>query len=182
MLFRSDEEGEDDIDVAPAAPGGEDDVYVISSDDGGNIDNDGIPARDFEPLPDPIESNVPDPPTDRPDQFGKVVDLGFLRNRHPDTDIEDFAAKAHARPKEAPRERAYEADASDMGESLLSQAAKRRRRRYQKLDKYARDPQWLPGKTGDAKDGDHQATWYDTDSDPMDGEEYEEDKSEPDGR
>lgn len=173
------EEGEDDIDVAPAAVGGDEDVFVISSDDGGNVSDDGVPVRDFEPLPDAIESNVPDPPTDRPDQFGKVVDLGFLRSNNPDTDIEDFVAKAHARAKEAPRERAYEADASDMGDSLLSQAAKRRRRRHQKLDKYARDPRWLPGKTGDAKD-DEQANWYDTDSDLMDGEEYE-GKSDPQG-
>ena len=170
---------EDNLDVVPVAGPGEEEVYVISSDDGANADEDGVTSDDFGPLPEAVGSGMTDPSVDRPDQFGQVVDLGFLRHSLPEMDIEGLAAKAKARAKEAPREGAYEGDASDMGDSLLSRGSKRKRQKYQKLDRYARDPRWRPSKTGETKD-DEQADWYDTDSDLMDGED--DGKSDTDGR
>lgn len=147
----------DEAGVAPAVPAEEEEVYVISSDDEGK-EEDKYNDLDAEAtIPDGVGSGAVEAPADH---FGQVVDLGFLRNSLPDTDIEDFAARSKSRTKDAIREGEYEGDASDMGESL-SRASKRRRRRQ---DKYARDPRWYPGKLGPSKDED-ETKWYDTDSD-----------------
>uniref|UniRef100_A0A7S3KYB6 Uncharacterized protein n=1 Tax=Amphora coffeiformis TaxID=265554 RepID=A0A7S3KYB6_9STRA len=156
-------EGDDDAEggdanMAPPVPA-EEEVYVISSDDEGKSDDrDSVKMQ--APVPDGVRSSPADALVDQPDQFGQVVDLGFLRNSVPDTDIEDFAARSKARAKEHFREGEYEGDASDMGDSLLSRASKKRRR----LDNYARDPRWFPGKSGVGEDED-ESKWYDTDSD-----------------
>jgi hypothetical protein len=137
-------------------------VFVISSDDEEETRkvND---SMDVDHVPDAVGSGLLDDNGDQAaEQFGEVVDPSFLRAGPMDLDqIEDFAV-ARGRSQEESQEWSYEADQSDMGDTSLSRAAKRRR--YQRLDKYAKDPRWYP-KRGTKADDDDGADWYDTDSD-----------------
>ena len=151
---------EDGANMIPPGPAEEEEVYVISSDDEGKLDDQGsigIAAS----VPDRVGSSSADMPMDEPDQFGQVVDLGFLRNNLPDTDIENFAARNKAQVKQPPREGEYQGDSSDTDERLSSRASMKKRRR---LDRYARDPRWFPGKIA-AGEKEDESKWYDTDSD-----------------
>lgn len=142
----------------------EEGVYVISSDEEGGKDE-GVLPREPDPIPDAVGSN----PIDRAEKFGEVVvDLGFLRDGPTETDNEDFVAKAKARAmgSEASQEEEYEGDGSKVGEV----ARKKRRRRSQKLAKYARDPRWHPNQEEESKD------LEDTDSDAMEEDEEKDDE------
>lgn len=107
---------------------------------------------------------------DDPNRFGEVVNLGFLRASERQQSSESVDSHS-SRGQYAPVYRgAYEAckghhqsDNEDQAAAATSKAV-RKIRRHRKLDKYARDGRWFPGRLGQPPP-DYDEDWYDTDSD-----------------
>ena len=165
---------DEDNDEAPQAPPHDDDVFVISSDDGAAAGEDDPLDEASGSVPEPIKSTIPEAPSDRADTFGQVVDLGFLRADDDIPESYEYAAPSEPAAERSFRENEYEADASDMGESLLSRS---KRQKYRRLDKYSRDPRLYPSH-GEKTGQEDERKWYDTDSDLQEGGEDDEDYTE----
>jgi hypothetical protein len=137
----------------------ENDVITISSSDESVEDSKPAAAR-----PDRRESvfGFDHQEDDNAARFGEVVDLDFLRQCPTGEENDTFSDLEESPTKVARLSCKAEQESSNEDESLLSRGSKKKSN-YRRLDKYARDGRWYPGK--ESENMNDVAYMYDTDSD-----------------